>query len=117
MSHIGQRRFTVQTSGDFSNIDEIRRTIVRSTGDHVVYVQDVAEVAFGDDLPSYLARHQGVRSVFVTVIQRKGSNIFDITKALNEEVERFKPSLPDSIKVETVLDQSGSVDQRVGGVF
>lgn len=115
--NIGQRRFTVQTSGDFSSIEEIRRTIVRSSGDHVVYVQDIADVSFGDDLPSYLARHQGVRSVFVTVIQRKGSNIFNVTKALNEEVERFKPSLHESISIETVVDQSGSVDKRVGEFF
>jgi len=115
--NIGQRRFTVQTSGDFNSLDEIRRTIIHSSGDHVVYVEDVAEVAFGDEIPSYLARHQGTRSVFVSVIQRKGSNIFNVTKALNETVDNLKKSLPENISLETVIDQSHSVDERVSGFF
>lgn len=115
--NIGQRRFTVQTSGDFNSLDEIKRTIVHSSGDHVVHIEDVAEVAFGDEIPSYLARYQGTRSVFVSVIQRKGSNIFNVTKALNETVDALKPSLPENVRLETVLDQSHSVDERVSGFF
>ena len=115
--NIGQRRFTVQTSGDYNSLDEIRRTIIHSSGDHVVYVEDVADVSFGDEIPSYLARYQGTRSVFVSVIQRKGSNIFSVTKALNESVDLLKQSLPENIKIETVIDQSHSVDERVSGFF
>ena len=40
-----------------------------------------------------------------------------MTKALNEAVDTLKLSLPENIKIETVIDQSHSVDERVSGFF
>jgi len=112
-----KRRFTVQTSGDFSSLDDIRNTVVQSASDHVIYVKDIAVISFGDDIPSYLARYNDQRGVFINVVQRKGSNIFDVTEALNQKIARFKQTLPDTFTINTVVDQSKSVSKRVNGFF
>jgi len=115
--NVEQRRFTVQTSGDFSDLDTIRNTVVKSSGDHVIYVRDLARVEFGNGIPSYLARFNDQTSVFVSIVQRKGSNIFEVTKSLRDSISEFANRLPDNLAVNTVTDQSISVSKRVDGFF
>ena len=112
-----QRRFTVQTSGDFSKLEDIKNTVVQSSSEHVIYVRDIATVAFGNDTPSYQARFNDQNGVFINIVQRKGSNIFDVTQSLNQAMEEFRKELPDTLKLNTVTDQSKSVHKRVNGFF
>lgn len=114
---LGTRRFNIQTSGDYESIDDIQRTIVASTGERVVYLGDIATVAFDYEDDTRRARYNGERSVFVTVAQREGTNIYDVMGALNEVTERFSQSLPEGITLETVFDQSVSVRERVNSFF
>ncbi len=112
-----ERRFTVRSSGDYKDLDTLRRTVVRAEGDHIVFVEDLAEVILQDALPTYRARYQGVPAVFLAVVQRKGSNIFSITDGLHEVLTRTSSQLPDYFGLETVHDQSLSVEQRINGFF
>ena len=113
----GTRRFNIRTSGDYESLDDIRRTVVFARGDRVVYLQDVASVGYDYEDETYLARFNDQRSVFVTVLQRDGTNIFDVTAGLNEQLDAFEAALPADIALETVFDQTESVSYRVGGFF
>lgn len=113
----GGRRFNIRTSGDFGSLDDIRRTIVAADGDHIVYLEDVATVAYGYEEARYRARYGGRRAVFVTAIQREGSNILDVRRGLGAVVEAVRADLPDGVTLHTVFDQSISVRKRVSGFF
>ncbi len=113
----GGRRFNIRTSGDFESLDDVRRTVVAARSDRIVYLEDVAEVAYGYADETHRARHNGRRAVFVTAIQREGTNIFDVRDALFETADAFAERLPDGIALETVFDQSKSVSRRVSGFF
>ena len=113
----GKRRFTVRTSGDFKDIESLERTAVVSTPGRVVFVKDIADITFADALPSYQARFQGTRSIFVTVVQRKGSNIFTIMDAIKTTLNDFERELPEDIAIGIAHDQSESVDERVSQFF
>ncbi|MCL6270461.1 efflux RND transporter permease subunit [Sansalvadorimonas sp. 2012CJ34-2] len=109
----GERRFTVRTSGDYRDLNQIRRTAVTSRNGQVIYVEDIATVSQGDALPSYQARHNGKRSVFISVVQRKGSNILAVLDQLDAAIEKFKESLPAGMSVDYVHDQGISVAKRL----
>jgi multidrug efflux pump subunit AcrB len=113
----GDRRFTVQTSGDYTSIDAIRRTVVGASGSAVLYLEDVATVTAGYADPTHRARFNGQRAIFVTATQRDGVNIFDVLDPLRAETEAFRSELPAGIALETVFDQSESVASRVNGFF
>lgn len=113
----GKRRFTVRTSGDFKDIESVARTAVVSTPGQVVFVKDIADITFADALPTYQARFQGTRSIFVTVVQRKGSNIFTIMDAIKTTLNDFEQELPEDIAIGIAHDQSESVDERVSQFF
>ncbi|MBN2365081.1 MAG: efflux RND transporter permease subunit, partial [Calditrichaeota bacterium] len=114
---VGSRRFNIKTSGSYSSLEDIRRTIVRASGDKILYLQDVANIYFGYADQNYRARFNGNRAVFVTANQKQGTNIFDVRKDLDKKLNTFKESLPNSISLEIAFDQSESVSSRVSGFF
>lgn len=113
----GQRRFTVRTSGDFDSLQQLKRTLVSSGAPHLVYVEDIADISIDDAIPSYLGLFNGQPAVFINVVQRKGSNIFDVITRVKTALEEFKPQLTEDFYLEIVHDQSHSVEQRINGFF
>lgn len=113
----GPKRYNVQTTGDYESVEDVARTVVHGEGDRLVYLKDVAEVSLDYEDDTHRGRYNGNRSVFVTVVQRDGTNIFDVRRGIGEKMDQVRAGLPDHITLETVFDQSESVDQRVGGFF
>ena len=113
----GKKRFSVKTSGDFQSLEEIGRTALNLPDGKVVYVENVAEVALVDAEPSYLGLYNGKRSVFVTVEQREGTNIFSVLDGLRNVLASFDQDLPRAMTTEIIFDQSVSVKKQVNGFF
>jgi multidrug efflux pump subunit AcrB len=114
---IGDRRFTIQTSGSYESVDDIANTVVHAMDGKIVHLSDVAGVALDYEDESYRARFNGDRAVFLTVTQKDGTNIFNVMKRLKNEVSEFEAGLSDNIRLETVFDQSESVSRRLNGFF
>ncbi len=112
---LGSKRFNVKTSGDYKSIDEIKNTIVSSINGKMVYIKDIADVQFDYDDASYRARLNGKRGVFVTASRKMGTNIFEVEKQMQPVLNKFKESLPPSIKFEQSFDNAESVHKRLDG--
>ncbi len=111
------RRFNVKTSDNFQHIDELSNTVIFSNDTSVIRLADVAHVAFSDREPSYLAYYDGKPVIFLTAEQRAHTNIFALTKAIDDEILSFQKTLPESIKIATLFKQSDGVENRVNGFF
>jgi Cation/multidrug efflux pump len=112
---MGAKKFNVKTSGNYKNLDEIKNTIVSSAGGKLVYVKDLADVDFNYEEPTYLARLNGKRGVFVTASRKMGTNIFDVENEMKPVLEQFKKELPAHIAFEQSFDNAASVRKRLGG--
>lgn len=111
------RRFNVKASGNFEKIAQLENTIIASTDDFVLRLKDVAKISFGSQEPSYLAYFDNKPVIFITVEQRKRTNIFSLTKLIQNEIELFKQTVPSSIKLDVLFEQADSVESRVNGFF
>ncbi len=112
---IGQRDFSIRTSGSYRNLDEIRRTVVSSYMGRNIYLENIAAVDFGYEDNLYFARYNGTRSVFIAVRQKEGYNIFRITEELNRIIGDFRKELDRETQLVSVFSQAESVDQRING--
>ncbi len=110
---VGNKRFNIRTSGDYQSLDDIRSTIVHSSGTKLVYLKDIADVFMAMEDQQHIGRYNGHRSVFVNVKQKEHTNIFSVMKALNATIQEFKTSLPADISLFHAFDQSKSVAHRV----
>jgi len=113
---IGSRKLNVKTSGSFSSLEEIRNTIVATSGTQVTYLRDIAEVKMGYEETTYKARLNGKRAVFVTAAQKKNTNIFEVTEEIRPIIENFQETLPKQFAFEKSFDQAKSVSKRLLGL-
>ncbi|MDN4502313.1 efflux RND transporter permease subunit [Alteromonadaceae bacterium BrNp21-10] len=113
----GQRRFTVRTSGDFDSLLALKRTLVTQGNANLIYVEDIADVQIEDSMPSYLAQFNGQDAVFVSLVQRKESNVFNVVSDVKLAIDEFAKTMPEPFTLVPVHDQSISVAKRVDGFF
>ncbi|MCI0514339.1 efflux RND transporter permease subunit, partial [candidate division KSB1 bacterium] len=114
---LGSRRFSIQTSGSFQSLEEIKNTVIRSNGSQLVHLKDIARVYFESEDQHYYARFNRTRAIFVTLQQKAGANIFAVNTELKASIDKFKATLPAGIKFQYVFDQSESVAYRVNDFF
>jgi len=111
----GGRRFTVQTSGDYDSIDEVRRTVVRAAGGRIVRVEDLATVTYGDGEAVHLTRIDGRRGIVVVTNQREGQNILVVRQSIAAVVAELETELPPDITLVRTFDQADNVEHRLTG--
>lgn len=115
--HADGRRFTVRTSGDYESLEAIGDTVIRAQAGRMIYLRDLAHVTLTEGLPSYKARYNGKKTVFISVLQRKGTQIFQVKENIDHVLADYQPRLPEYIQLETVMDQSLSVAHQIDGFF
>ena len=107
------KKLNVKTSGEYKSIEEIENTVVKSTGQNIVRIKDVADVAFDYAQESYKARLNGKRAVWVTASRKMGTNVFDVDDLVRPKLESFEKQLPAHIKFEKNFDNADSVRTRL----
>jgi multidrug efflux pump subunit AcrB len=113
---IGDRKINVKTSGSYENIEELKNTVVSTSGTQITLLKDIADVAFDYEDNNYLARLNGKRGIFISASQKQNTNIFNVDKQITPIIEDFSKTLPQNIKFEKSFDQAKSVSKRLLGL-
>jgi len=111
------RRFNVKASGNFQQLAELEKTIIVSNDNYVLRLKDIAAISFSNQKPNYLTYFDKKPVVFLTIEQRVGTNIFTLTKAIQDELALFKQTVPKDIHLDVLFEQADSVESRVNGFF
>ena len=112
----GVKTFNIKTSGKYKSIDEIKNTIVNTSGGNVIYLKDVADVALNYEEQKHITRLNGHRCVLVTAAQKAGENIAASQKAYLPVIDAFEKTLPSNIAMVRNFDQADNVGHRLGGL-
>lgn len=110
---VSNRLFNLKTSGAYDELDQIANTIVGVFEDKVVYLKNIASVYFSYEDERWLARYKGEKAVFISVQQKTGYNIFDISEPIKTGIAGMQ--FPEQVRAEYVFDQSLGVEERVSG--
>lgn len=110
----GGRKFNIKTTGKYQSLDDIRNTIVGSSGQRIIYLKDIANVAYGYQEEKHIVRFNGYRSVLVTAAQKEGQHIQRVGGQIKEVLSDFEKTLPAHIKLDRNFDQAESVGVRLG---
>lgn len=112
----GTKSFNVKTSGKYKNIEEIENTVVHNGGGKIVYLKDVAGVAFNYEEVKHITRLNGHRAVLVTAAQKPGLNISQTQKEYLPVISAFEKKLPANIEMIKHFDQAENVGRRLSGL-
>ncbi len=111
--NINTKKFNVRTTGKYADAEQIRNTIVSSSGTQIVYLRDVAVVTEDYAEETDIVRANGHRAVFVTASLKEKENIIAVDKGVKPVVEKFKAELPKSMAFIKIFDQHEGVDKRL----
>jgi len=110
---VGRRRFNVKTDGTYTDIEEVRNTVVGGTPGALVRLRDVAAVTWGYADPTHLARLNGRRAVWVTATQQDGQNIQRVRDRMWSAMDTFEKTLPPGVTLHRSFDQAQNVSARL----
>jgi multidrug efflux pump subunit AcrB len=112
----GTKSFSVKTSGNYTDLDQIRNTIVYAANGKNVLLRDVADAYVTFDESIHITRLNGHRCVFVVAAQKPGLNISETQKHYKPVLESFKSKLPTNIDMVHHFDQADNVNDRLAGL-
>jgi multidrug efflux pump subunit AcrB len=111
---IGPKKFNIKTSGGYKSLEEVGRTVVGSSKGNLVFLKDVADIAWKDEDQRYYGRYNGKRAVFLAANMKSGQNIHEVRNGIYEVYDRFEKSLPSGIRLERGFDQAKNVKNKLG---
>lgn len=112
----GSKSFSIKTSGNYKDIEEIKNTIVYAANSKNILLRDVADAYLTFDENKHITRLNGHRCVFVIAAQKPGLNITNTQKVYAPVLKAFDEKLPANIDMVHHFDQAENVNGRLAGL-
>jgi multidrug efflux pump len=109
-------RRAIRVVGEFESMEELRNMIVKSENQRPIYLKDIAEVSFGFEDRTSIARSDGLPVVSLNVIKRSGENLLAASDKIKEVVEKAKKELPEELRISLFNDQSVNTRNEVSNL-
>ncbi|QQA44433.1 efflux RND transporter permease subunit [Pelagovum pacificum] len=112
-----QGAFSLKIPSSFDEPQDVYDLVVKSDGDRQVTLGELADIRLTFEDRTSTARFDGVNTVALQVVKRKGFNIIDTSALVMEEVEAERAGWPEelrnAIQVGTSNDQSRTIASMV----
>lgn len=105
----------VRTRGEYTDVEQISRTVVRVVNGKPIRVQDVAEVKDGYEDVRSLVELQDIPMLRFFVQKQSGANTVAVAEEVRKEVERINAERAD-LNLTVVSDQSNFIQQSIDNV-
>lgn len=116
-SHKGSEfQYTLTASGQLTTPEEFADIILRTEGQGILRLGDVADVELGSDSYSAIAKVNGRPAALIGVEQLPGANAMEVADGALEELERLSKYFPDGIHYEVVLNSTDYVKESIDDV-
>jgi hydrophobe/amphiphile efflux-1 (HAE1) family protein len=113
----GTREISVRTLAEFTNVQQIRDTIVANAADgSVVRLKDIGTVTDGFEDQRVRVRVNGQEAVTFEVRKRSGENTVDVAKAIKAKMTVLEKAFPKGISSALIIDQARIIKSQVDQV-
>jgi multidrug efflux pump subunit AcrB len=106
----------VYTNGVPERVKQIGDAAVKSDGDKIVLIRDVATVEDGGAPETQAVSINGQNGVYLNVLRVPGGNTLQIVEAVNAAVEGIRPKLLPGMQIKAIFDQSTFVRTSYHGL-
>ncbi|MEO6136828.1 MAG: efflux RND transporter permease subunit [Ginsengibacter sp.] len=104
---VGNMKRTLQVKGQFKDVYDLQKIIVRNTSGAPIYLKDIAEIKDTVKTSESYARLDGKNVVTLNIIKRAGENLIKTSDDVKAEVKKMQGNiLPADLDVVITGDQS-----------
>ena len=114
---MGLREYTVKMNNVLETVNLFNNIPLKTSANGVVQLRDVANVRDGFAVQTNIVRHDGRRSLLLTVLKNGGSSTLDIVSRIKAVLPRIQLTIPKDIKITMLFDQSRFVRAAIDGVL
>ncbi|CAN5467735.1 efflux RND transporter permease subunit [soil metagenome] len=107
------REIMVRNLGMTADLDELRDTVIKTAGDRLILVRDVAEVDYDVQLMRGDASVNGTMGVVLSIDKAPGFDTLELTHAVEKALDDLRPSLPDGVEAEILFRQGDFIQSAI----
>jgi HAE1 family hydrophobic/amphiphilic exporter-1 len=105
----------VRTPGEYTNLDELRDTVIAIREGVPIQVRDIATVEDAWEKVTRIARINGKPGVRMAVLKQSGMNTVDVARGVLKEIEKINQDIP-QIHVTPIIDTSDYIQRSISNV-
>ncbi|MCK5537168.1 MAG: efflux RND transporter permease subunit, partial [Bacteroidales bacterium] len=115
----GNQRRAIRIVGTYTNMEEIRNTIVKSEKGNIVYLRDIADVIDTYAEAKSYARLNDQTVVSLQIIKKSGENLLNAVEKAVQDVENAQKSkyLPENLNINYTNDLSKDVRSQLNNLM
>lgn len=111
----GRERITLEPTGNFESLEDIKRTVVPITNVGLVHLSDIANIYLGyDDPPKKLTKVDGESALAIAISMREGGDILKLGQRLDKIMPQIEQQYPWGIEINKIWFQADLVETNVG---
>jgi multidrug efflux pump subunit AcrB len=114
---IGGFQYVVNLNGSPDNIEELNNLPLKVVNGATVFLRDVAFAHAGAPPQTNMVRVDGSSAVLMTILKAGSVSTLDVINGVKGLLPRLRETLPKSLKLDAVGDQSAFVQQSVNSVM
>lgn len=112
----GTQRYLVRTVNQFQTVDQFRDLVISATTGRPVYLRDIANVSESYKERQAIIRTNGRESVEIAVYKEGDANTVKVADTVNARLAELKETLPETLSLVTVDNQSIFIRQSISDV-
>ena len=114
---MGQFEYDVDLNADVKTVPELNGLPIKTIGNSIVYLRDVATVSDGFAPQTNIVRQDGNRGALLTVLKAGDASTIDVVKGIRRILPRVAQTLPPDLRIQPLSDQSIFVRGSIDGVI
>ncbi|BBE74183.1 efflux RND transporter permease subunit [Oharaeibacter diazotrophicus] len=109
--------YAIETETTLQTPEAFGALPIRSDGDEVVRLRDVADVELGAENEETHVRFNGLQGVFLGVYPTPAANPLDVASAVRTALPAVQETLPEGTRIELVYDSTVAISASIEEVF
>ena len=118
----GPQEIMVRNLAMTTNLDDLRRTIVKTTGDRAILLSDLAAVTYavqtmrGDASIALTGDQTGTMGVVLSIDKAPGFDTLKLTAEIEKALEELRPTLPPGVEIGIMFKQGDFIESAIGNL-
>lgn len=105
--------YLVRSTGWISSLDDVEKTVIKSSNGTPVYVGNVATVQFGSSMRRASLEKNGNEVVGGVVLMRYGENPLEVTKRIKDKIQQLQPGLPEGVHIVPFYERTHLIERAI----
>lgn len=115
--NIGKMNYSVNANGMLPKVDDFNNIVIKMINGSPIFLKDIGYAKDASAIQTNLVHINGKRQVYIPIYKRTGGNTIASVEAVKSKLVDLKTSLPKSVNLDVILDQSTYVRHSINGLM